>query len=120
MGDELRRVIEELEIMRGVSFGKGVNRTLNDALALLKGMVPRVLSLEEAMKAKVCWIEKRRDPVILPCEVHIYSRFDYSAFINRFLPYSNENIARHKYGVTWRCWSAEPGEEQRRLTEWEN
>lgn len=120
MGDELRRVIEELEIMRGVSFGKGVNRTLNDALALLKGMAPRVLSLEEAMKANVCWIEERHNPVILPCDVTIYTSVEYPAFIHRFTPYSNENIPRHTYGVTWRCWSAEPGEEQRRMTEWEN
>jgi len=118
MNDKLYGVIADIEIMRGVNFGKDVNRTLNDALALLYERVPKVLSLEDAMRAKVCWIEKRHNPVVLPCQVKVYSKSDYTAFINKFLPYSNENISRDKYGVTWRCWNVEPSEDERKIAAW--
>ena len=120
MNDKLYGVIADIEIMRGVNFGKDVNRTLNDALALLYERVPRVLSLEELIQAKRCWVwmERRRGgfagkPYAVEPQFHVGQ--DYRG---NQLFWDRASKPNECYGVEWRCWSAEPGEAQRRNTKW--
>ena len=89
-----------------------------NALALLKAQEPRVMTLEEAADAEICWIEVRSRRGVEPGKVRIYREDDYSAFINRLLPYVNENMPQHEYGEHWRCWNVRPDEKRRAETPW--
>lgn len=79
---------------------------------------PRLLTMEEAADAEICWIEVRSRRGAEPGKVRIYREDDYSAFINRLLPFVNENMPQHEYGEHWRCWSRRPTEKQMRETKW--
>lgn len=84
----------------------------------INATAPRILTLEEADAAEVCWIEVRDRRDVAPGNVRVYREDDYSAFINRLLPYVNENMPQHEYGVRWRCWSGRPSNAQRREEKW--
>ena len=120
MDERLERVIGDVEVLLGVDLGKGERRVLLDALAVLKACVPRVLSLEELIQAKRCWVwmERRRGgfagkPYAVEPQFHVGQDDRGNQFFMDRASRPNEC-----YGVEWRCWSAEPGEAQRRNTEW--
>lgn len=74
-------------------------RLKEDALELLRGWEPRVLTLEEAKKAEVCWLEQRG-----------------------YEPYATDDADTWNpeiYGKAYRCWSAKPTDEQRKAEKWE-
>lgn len=74
----------------------------HDALELLKGQEPRVLTLEEARTYEVVWPEDKGEGELHPLIVQ-----------------NNMNDSKHyKYGVHWRVWSAKPTDEQRRAVKW--
>lgn len=66
---------------------------------LLKAQEPRVLTLEEAKKADVCWLEQR----------------GYEPYVTDDADTWNPEI----YGKAYRCWSAMPTEEQRKAVKWD-
>lgn len=68
-------------------------------LELLKEQEPRVLTLEEAKKAEVCWLEQR----------------GYEPYVTDDADTWNPEI----YGKAYRCWSAKPTDEQRKAEKWE-
>lgn len=86
-----------------------------DALELLKAQEPRVLTLDEALEADVCWLEKKGDDRVWPCKVGGGEKW---AVVWRF---DQEPIAvpRDEYGKLFRCWSARPTEEQREAVKWD-
>ena len=120
MDERLERVIGDIEVMLGVDLGKGERRVLLDALAVLKTCVPRVLSLEELVLAKNRWVwmERRGDGFAgrryrVEPEYHI-GRDDRGNHLFEGRASRPEDC----YGIKWRCWNAEPGEEQRRQMKW--
>lgn len=64
----------------------------------LKAQEPRVLTLDEAKKADVCWYEKKGLEPVLQVTI-VFRTFG--------------------YGKTWRCWSSKPTEEQREAVKWD-
>lgn len=72
---------------------------IREALVLLKAHEPRVLTLEEAEKAEVCWLEQR----------------GYEPYVTDDADTWNPEI----YGKAYRCWSAMPTDEQRKAVKWE-
>lgn len=120
MNDKLYSVIADIEIMRGVNFGKDVNRTLNDALALLYERVPRVLSLEELIQAKRCWVWMERrgggfagKPYAVEPQFHVGQDDRGNQFFMDRASRPNEC-----YGFEWRCWNVEPSEDERKIAAW--
>lgn len=90
------------------------SKAIEDALSLLKAQEPRVLTLDEALEADVCWLEKKGDDRVWPCKVGSGEKW---AAIWRF---DQEPMAvpRDEYGKLFRCWSARPTEEQRKAETW--
>ena len=103
-----------------------------DTLSLLEEQEPRVMTLEEVQKIStedldgVVWLESRMysDPdngdcniwfsgwanPVESCEmdIHIYA-------------FGNEvpvEAKKRMYGITWRCWTSRPTDEQREATPW--
>lgn len=72
---------------------------MRDALTLLKAQEPRVLTLEEAKKAEVCWLEERGYEPFATLEAGTWNP--------------------EKYGKSYRCWNHMPTEEQRKAVKWE-
>ena len=76
--------------------------------------LPRVLTLDEALEADVCWLEKKGDDRVWPCKIGGGEKW---AAIWRF---DQEPMAvpRDEYGKLFSCWSARPTEEQRKAETW--
>ena len=122
MDGKLQSVIEDIEIMLGVNLGNGERRVLLDALGILTDMVPRVLTLDELIQAKGRWVWMERrfsgfsgKSYFVEPQYHVGQDDRGNQFFMDRASRPNEC-----YGVEWRCWSAEPGEKQRRMTEWES
>lgn len=120
MSDRLERVIGDIEVMLGVDLGKGERRVLLDALEALKACVPRVLSLEELALAKNRWVWMERWFCRFSGKPYAVEPEYYTGQDDRGNQFFLDRASRPNayYGVKWRCWSAEPSEEQMRLTKW--
>ena len=93
-----------------------VQGLMNDALSLLKAQIPRVLTLEEAYEADVCWAEVKEIIRIAP--VRITKKNGVGAWVcHRFLSCS-ESFSETDYGKYFRFWSARPTDEQRKAVKW--
>lgn len=93
-----------------------VNTTiLHNALALLKGILPRVMTKEETHE----WLNQAkttRDPVWFEVKNGLVACVATDVV---FKADDWESI-KDEYGKTWRCWSgSRPSEELRNQTEWE-
>lgn len=113
---EREQVIANLLYMkRDCLEGSGNDKTIDRAVKLLKEQEPRVLTLDEAMGTDVCWLEKKGDDRVWPCEIGggekwvAVWRFDQETTVMR----------RDEYGKKFRCWSARPTVAQREETPWQ-
>lgn len=86
----------------------------HDALALLKAQEPRMMTLDEATKADVCWLEVKDMDRVMPCRI----RYSNGYFIKLFEG-SPERIGSDEYGTELRCWTSRPTDEQRKAAKWE-
>lgn len=87
------------------------------AIELLKAQEPRLLTLEE--------VKQYNDPVYIECKY----RSDWALrccdikntiyFAVGWRNGSSEHFNTDKYGITWRCWTSRPTEEQRKTVKWE-
>lgn len=83
--------------------------------ALEEAHTPRVMTLEAADEADVCWLEIRDSDRLPPCRVNVgkqifsIRRFDQTPEIGLF----------DEYGTLYRFWSAWPTDEQRKAAKWE-
>lgn len=111
--DDARKLLKEQ-----AEFIISLEGTIAKLTNAISETAPRLLTLEEAANAEVCWIEVRSRRGVEPGNVRLYRADDYSAFINRLLPYVNENLPQHEYGEHWRCWSRRPTEKQTREAKW--
>jgi len=78
--------------------------------------VARVMSLKDAEKSDVCWLEGQGIDRIIPCRIHIYPK-SITATVMKMIA-SLEDLFLDDYGTEWRCWSGRPSNKQRRETEW--
>ena len=85
-----------------------------DALSLLKEQEPRVMTLEEAAEADVCWLEIKGSGRILPCIV----RDDEENFSIRTDEPTPELGPGDENGKEYRLWSARPTDAQREAVKW--
>ena len=85
-----------------------------DALSMLKEQEPRVMTLEEAAEADVCWLEIKGSGRILPCMV----RDDEENFSIRTDEPTPELGPGDENGKEYRIWSARPTDAQREAVKW--
>lgn len=93
---------------------------LDDAIVLLKAQRPRVMALEEIQDGECYWFEAGKDLIIVPVICVRYeedARKRYICFTWQFGTFSWEV---DDYDKTWRCWTARPTEEQRKMTPWQS
>lgn len=80
----------------------------------IKILTPRVLTLEEADEADVCWIEARGARRVPPCRISVRREH---VILKRFG--TIEEIGHTAdYNVDFRCWSLRPDEDLMRKTPW--
>lgn len=88
---------------------------MRDALELLKAQVPRLLTLEEALEADVCWAEINGMDRVPPCRI---GKNLEGYFLKLFVG-CPEVFQEDEYGREIRCWSARPTDEQLATKPWE-
>lgn len=88
-----------------------------DALALLKEQEPRVLTLEEALKANPVWFETHGlvSPAIID---HGESKAGFCVIVFGEDNWNDYPISQ--YNKTWRCWTSRPTDEQRKAVKWDD
>ena len=93
---------------------------LADALALLKAQEPRVLTLEDALNADECWLE-RKDGNVTVASIALNGEDKGSYDIDSFELGTLIIHIFHSgyYGKYWRCWSSRPTDEQRKKVKWD-
>ena len=89
--------------------------TVNEILALLKAQKPHVMTLEEFQGSD-------RNPKWIESKDGSFARWTIGrAGYEKF--YDETMTGYHHiddYGKTWRCWTSEPSEEQRKETKWDD
>jgi hypothetical protein len=136
MNEELReKVIKGLELLHKRLLDASVHdriaildaNMVSDAIALLKAQEPRVMTLDDignALKMPL-WKETKRAHKdlytgwVLPYDIQkgegiTGTRLGMSEPSGRVVWYRLDD-----YGTTWRCWTAEPTEEQRKAVKWD-
>ena len=97
-----------------------------DALALIRQQQARiekleaaqmamVMSLEDAAKSDVCWMEDKDMDQVMPCRI----RWHYNSYFIKLFVGSPERFAEKDYGTEFRCWTQRPTDEQRKAAKWE-
>ena len=97
------------DIFNGVSMLKTLDEA-RDALELLKEQEPRVLTLEEVLKANPVWFETHG--LLLPAIIdHEESKAGDCVIV--FGEFDGSYYPINRYNKKWRCWTARPTDEQR-------
>ena len=98
-----------------------VDGILEDTLAMLKSMEPRVMTLNDVKNLKyndVVWLEDYDKEDVIPAIVTLYGAMsdciDF-AISNR----SSLVVEYADYGLRWRCWSHKPTKAQMEATPWQ-
>ena len=74
-----------------------------------------LLTLEETIGGDECWIEGRGRA----CGYGDALLTDDAELVDFYRPHSILTLSFYEYGVTWRCWSHKPTDEQRKAVAWE-
>lgn len=88
---------------------------IEDIRALLKAQEPRVMKVGDVRN----WVNSdriTREPVVIEIRGGVCAWIIDDEV--RELP-GEENLSSDLYGVTWRCWTSRPTDEQREATPWE-
>ena len=102
------------DIFNGVSMLKTLDEA-RDALELLKEQEPRVLTLEEVLKANPVWFETHG--LLLPAIIdHEESKAGDCVIV--FGEFDGSYYPINRYNKKWRCWTARPTDEQREGIPW--
>ena len=100
---------------------KAVN-WLDDALYLLKGQAPRVMTLEEVrslQKHDVVWLEDNDKSTVIPAIVnHVYNTWPDMVSFTAAPMWEVKADMTLAYGKRWRSWTSRPTDEQREATPW--
>lgn len=87
-----------------------------DALALLKAQEPRVLTPTEAYTADFAYVEF--DRVITPALRTSNEREGHRESYFATQQLGGEWMRWDDYGITWRCWTSRPTDEQQKAVRW--
>ena len=87
-----------------------------DILALLKAQEPRVMTATEAYTADYVYIEF--DGVITPAIRTTNERDGHRESYFATQQLGGDWMRWDDYGITWRCWTSRPSDEQREATPW--
>lgn len=85
-----------------------------DVIALLKRQEPRVMTLDEALGGDECWIEGRNGA----CGYGDALLTDDGERVDFYRPHRLDTLDFYEYGLSWRCWTSRPTEEQRKAVKW--
>lgn len=97
-----------------------------DALTLLKKQEPRVLEYSEIEKHPLVWLEDNDKEDVIPALFLQYNGWN-AEFAVQAPDECVDTIVRSPivaavegvYGITWRAWSAQPTDGQRKAVKWE-
>ena len=87
-----------------------------ERIGKLKAQEPRVLTLDEAEEADICWLEVKGLNRIVPCRI---SFSDEETVLVYRLMSPTETFSTEDYGKRCRLWSAKPDGEQREAVKWD-
>lgn len=96
-----------------------------DALTLLKAQAPRVMTLEELEDAldTVVWLDIPNTENLADGYSLIMAYSHKNGFIFLESPFgdnpSQDRFEYKDYGITWRCWTSRPTDEQREAVKWD-
>lgn len=95
---------------------------INDALELLKGQEPRVLTLSEINKNSFVWYENKKclrlfPALVVDCQSIARHKFIVEDVFFDVGTYMPEDV---RYGKSWRCWNHKPTDEQRKEVKWDD
>ena len=86
---------------------------MTDALALIKELMPRVLTLAEAHRMDECWFEWKDGS-------YGYAEILWEGGMMGIVRvHSHGQAPVSLYGKNWRCWSHRPTDEQRKAEKWD-
>ena len=123
----LETAVKNFERYSGDEYGReydyarvGVD-VLEDALALLKARLPRVMTLEELLATEVVYAEDIDKNEIIPVLVDRRAH-DRIVLVRAHLmggPSLTIYPLISEYGTRWRCWTSRPDEKRRAETPWD-
>ena len=102
-----------------------MEQMLKDALSLLKAQEPRVMTLEELEDAldTVVWLDIPNTENLADGYSLIMAYSHKNGFILLDSPFcdnpSQDRFEYKDYGITWRCWTFRPTDEQRKAVKWD-
>jgi hypothetical protein len=91
-----------------------LQNTASEAAELLKAQEPRVMTLEEAKNSEFCFCESGS---VFACHMFV-DPADGFATIQQF-GRPDILIDSNEYGISFRCWTSRPTDEQREKVKWE-
>ena len=109
----------------GHPYNECVEMMLRDALELLKEQEPRVMTLEELEDAldTVVWLDIPNTENLADGYSLIMAYSHKNGFILLDSPFgdnpSQDRFEYKDYGITWRCWTFRPTDEQRKAVKWD-
>ena len=92
----------------------GCDDLLRDALELLKTQEPRVMTLEEAKNSVFCFCESGS---VFACRMFVDPADGFATILQFGRP--DILIDSNEYGISFRCWTSRPTDEQREATPWQ-
>ena len=107
--EENRVIREEAE--------RRLKEAYNMAIDALKAQEPRVMTATEAYTADYVYIEF--DGVITPAIRTTNERYGHRESYFATQQLGGDWMRWDDYGITWRCWTSRPTDEQREATPWE-
>ena len=103
-----------------------VTKLMQDALALLKEQEARVLEYSEIEKHPLVWLEDNDKEDVIPALFLQYngwtaefSRQAPNKYVDTIVRSAKVVSDERTYGITWRAWSAQPTNEQRKKVKWD-
>lgn len=119
MNENIERVLAVLDGFRmSDEMTYSAYSTLYDEISLLDDLLkeqePRVITPEEVKAYNgYCWFEKNNATIMCVSLIKDGQLFDFSD-----PPYDMKFLNWFYYGKKWRCWSAQPTDEQRKAVKW--
>ena len=124
------REYKDLEVLRGIKSGKVLKSGCKEYV-IFNGdwyrshryewpMEPRVMTLEEALGAEECWLE-RKDGCVTVASIALNGQDSggYDVDSNELNTMRSYIFHSGYYGKYWRCWNIRPTDAQREATAWE-
>jgi len=97
---------------------KEYEQMYSDAIALLKALEPRVMTLDEVCDTEIVWIETLQYDELFPAlTVAVYD--DNTAGFYWVDEDGEQYLDTWDYNIKWRCWNKKPTNEQREAVKWE-